>query len=303
MSNTLKTRYLVVKLILADKVFNGTSNNVKIIKDLTMDVSITKTSGLTATNASVIIYGMKEVDCRLLSRLQLTTNQPVPINRIEIYAGYELQNNGLPPLIYSSYIWLASIDKNDPSRPFRIYSILYSLSGNSSIFTTEIKGTIGLNEALQNLVNKYNTTTTDVLIYSPNNVVGTIENISTGGTLESQLNAIANPNGYIIKWDYPYIYAYKDGYSPIKKLYTISANTGMLGYPVAEDLGISVRIRHDPIVQWGMQVEVLSTNEYSDTENKLIYDWFINAMTTTLQNRGDKWESVLKLNTYNRGVV
>ena len=304
MDNNLKTRCLVIKLILQDGVFSGLANNVKIIKDLTMNVNINKVSGLMPTTASVVIYGMLDSDINLLSRLQLFAGQTLPTNIIEIYAGYELCTDGFPPLAYKGLIWTAGVDKNDVDHPFRIYSLVYGLATNL-IESTEVKGTIGLNELLQGMVTNYNAqASNDKLIYSPNNVVAVVQDQSySGGSIIDLMTQACTPYDYIVQLSYPYILVYKKGDSPTKNEVIINKNNGMLGYPVPEDLGISCRIRYNPNIDWGYQVTVESSIQFTGINNEVITSWYINAMNTTLQNRGDKWESVLKLGVYNRGVV
>ena len=304
MSNELKTRQLVIKLILKDGVFAGI-NNIKIIKDLTMNVNISKVSGLMPTTASVIIYGMLDTDIKLLSRLQLFAGQQLPTNIIEIYAGYELDAMGMPPLAYKGLIWTGGVDKNDPDHPFRIYSLNYGLA-TTSIASTEIKGEIGLNELLKTMVSKFNAqvTSSEKLVYSPNNVVAVVKDQSyNGGSIVDLMTQVCAPYGYIVQLSYPYLLVYKNGDSPTKKTVTINKTNGMLGYPVPEDLGISCRVRYNPNIDWGYQVTIDSTVVFVGIDNHEITSWYINAMSTTLQNRGDKWESTLKLGIYNRGVV
>lgn len=305
MSNELKTRHIIIKLILQDGVFAGVTNNVKIIKDLTIDANITKASGLMPTTASVLIYGMLDDDTKLLSRLQLFAGQALPTNIIEIYAGYDLGTDGLPPLAYKGLIWTAGVDKNSPDKPFRIYSLVYGLA-STLISSTEIKGTIGLNELLQTMVNKYNAGvgSNDKLIYSPNNVIAIVQDQSfSSGSIIDLMTQVCTPYDYIVQLLYPYIMVYKKGDAPTKIEIVINKNTGMLGYPVPEDLGISCRVRYNPGIDWGYQVKVESSVQFTGIDNQVISQWFINSMSTTLQNRGDKWESVLKLGVYNRGVV
>lgn len=305
MDNNLKTRYLIIKLILQDGVFAGIANNVKIIKDLTMNVNINKVSGLMPTTASVAIYGMLDSDIRLLSRLQLFVGQPLPTNVIEIYAGYELGTDGLPPLAYKGLIWTGGVDKNSPDRPFRIYSLVYGLSP-IQIKATEIKGTIGLNELLKNLVTEYNTTLSpsETLVYSPNNVNAIVQDQSySAGSIIDLMTRVCAPYEYIVQLSWPYIQVYKNGDSPTKNITTISSKNGLLGYPVPDDLGISCRIRFNPKIDWGFQVELDSSIQFTGIDNQVLNNWYINAMSSTLQNRGDKWETVLKLGIWNRGIV
>ena len=300
-NNQLKTRHLIVRLILNNAVFPNTNgSNSKIIRDLAMDITINKESGILSGTANVTIYGMLDSDIRAFTRFKSYPNQSVANNTIEIYAGYNLDpTTQLPPLAYIGPIWTAGVDYNDPNRPFTISSTANSTLSVANIPNTEIKGNSNLNNILNNMVAQYNKLYNEKWIYTPNDVIAQVTDQTYTGSLLDQMTEAATAYKYKIQPEYPIIYVYKSGSSPTKLEIDISPQTGLLGYPRTDDLGISCRVRYNPSLHWGAKVSLKSSIFSSDSANSCpIFNWYINSMTSTLQNRGNKWETLLKLNTY-----
>lgn len=293
------TRYMAIKLILDSGQFpsapsdTGVPQNVKTIfansdqNSLTVNATITKASGLEPNSAVLTIYGMTIEDCNQFSRFNQTYPLNLYENAIEIYAGYSVDANGFPPLVYKGQVYLAGGNFNDPSRPFTIvsYSGIYNQNLISSI--TNPQGDVALDTLFQGIVQK----SPDNLTYQSNGVKGNTNCPIYSGSWISQLNYACKDYGYQFKLDDDKVLvtAINNAYS--ENLLTINKDTGMIGYPIIVDLGIDVRYRFNPSVQFGQKVKVESTLQQLANGT-----WYINGMSHTLQNRGAKWESAFKLN-------
>ncbi len=325
MNTELPTRYLFVKFKLDQGVFESTQSNTKLIdgspNGLTMEVIYTKSSGMMITNATAVIYGMQNSDIRQLTKLQFRTGSYLPSNKIEIYAGYELNDDGLPPLVYSGQIYTAMVDRNNPSRPFKIFSQDLFAKGNTDLPNLEAKDTHLVKDLIKEILTNYKNSTGIELIYQPLKINESlqVENFSTSGSLAKQLDELTTQAGIQYKIDDPYLVVYNLNESPNTQELTISKYNGLLGYPTLEQFGISIRVRLNPSIRWGSKIKLLSFSDlnisdgdvnipnqdsgiqdpYADTLEILkSSEWWIHELTAVLQNRGKVWEMKLMLNYF-----
>ena len=158
MAEQLKTRYIQIRLIFDDNVsptkFAG-GYNTKVItcnsgaNQLTADIDISMYSGLQPGIANIVIYGLSIDDINAFSRINLVGNLMYQ-NWVEIYAGYNVDNSGLPPLVFRGQVAFAGANFNDPNRPFKIYSVQNVFTQNSISSPTSIEGDISINSMLSN---------------------------------------------------------------------------------------------------------------------------------------------------------
>lgn len=284
----LYTRYLAVKLILQSGAFaNG--DQVAIIQgtnesNFTLDITIQKQSGFMQSTADITIYGMSIEDINSFIRINT-----VPImnyqNWVEVYAGYRLNNNGLPSLVYRGQVKSAMPDFNNPSRPFKINSQVGIFTQNQVASPININGTQPLQSLYTNFAKSLG------LAYN-GQLTGNANNPIYQGSTVHQMNQLAKDYNLKTKIDDNDLLVAQKGQFYRNHETLISADTGMLGYPVGAEFGITVRTRFNPVLRFGQKVEVQSYAKWA-TGN-----WYINGITHTLQNRGAKWESDLQLNAY-----
>lgn len=325
MSDVLPTRYLFIKLILDQGIFESTQSNTKLIdgspNGLTMEVMFSKSTGMLITNAMVTIFGMLNSDIKQLTKLQYFTGSYLPTNSIEIYAGYELNDDGMPPIVYKGQIFTAFVDRNNPSRPFKIMSQDMFALGNTNLPNIEAKDTHLVKDLIKEILTNYKTQTGIELLYQPINITNDLQinNFSTTGSLRNQLDQLTTQVGVQYKIDEPYLVVYNMNENPNTQELTISKYNGLLGYPMVEPLGISIRVRFNPMIRWGAKIKLLSFSNltindvelgnqekdlgvedpYVDTlETLKLTEWYINELVAVLQNRGKAWELRLKLNSY-----
>ncbi len=318
MNNELSTRYLFIKFKLDDGIFDSTKSNTKLIdggpNGLTIEATFNKSNGMIITSAVVTIYGMQNSDIRQLTKLQFYQGSYLPTNSIEIYAGYELNNDGLPPIAYKGQIFSAMVDRNNPSRPFIIISHDMFAMGNTNLPNIAAKNTHKVKDLIQQIINNYKTQTGIALTYQPININENLQinNFSVAGSLRNQLDSLTLQAGLQYKIDEPYLIIYNIGENPNTQELIVNKYNGLLGYPTLEEIGISIRVRYNPIIRWGSKIKLESFSNlindeidlniqdpYSNTLDTLkSSEWYINEITTTLQNRGKSWEMKLKLNIY-----
>ena len=301
----MRTRHIVVKLILDDGEFPSNANNdstqprnVKIIRansdmnSLTVSCNINKQSGFMQCTCDLVIYGMTIDDCNAFARYNPPTQLALLKNHIEVYAGYDVDENGFPPLAYAGQVFKAYPNFNDSSRsrPLVINSMMGIVDQNTIATTTNPKGTIALNDLFSSMVSKA-PKAPQKYVYKGRNINGIVQNAVYSGSWLDQLRQCANDHGYQAKLDGYNVMVSPIGQNYIDDIYILESDNGMLGYPALAEYGIDVRMRYDPNVQFGQKITV--QNSAFTLANKT---WFINGIITTLESRGRRWESMLKLN-------
>lgn len=302
--NNLNTRYLTIKLILDNGIFpdsttNGVGSNTKIITAnsgsgyLACEVVVNKMIGFLSNEAYITIYGMNLQDINTFSRANIQNPFTLYVaNRVEIYAGYSLQANGLPALLYSGQVLTAAPDFNGNNRKFNIHSLIAGVTQNGFSLPTNPTGTVALNDLFQNMINRFPNT----LAYKPNNVTGVAVNPLYEGSALQQLQQATSDYGYQMMLDNNTVYISPKDTPFNTATYILSGDNGMLGYPILEDMGLSVRMRYDPAVSIGSQIKLISLMDIVKQSKDNI--WWVNAMQIFLQNKESKWETVLKLNPF-----
>lgn len=293
MHNELKTRYIVVKLILDTNTFPNSASTKIIRSDSTsntvaVEATISKATGWLANHAHVTIYGLLNTDIEAFSRFSRTTLSPFAQNWIEIYAGYELDNTGLPTFVYRGQVIFAYPDYNNANRPFTIISQAGIYDATNPVNAYSIQGNVSIDTVLRNIIgqNSYYT-------YVPRgNLDMIIENPYFYGGMIPQLKDVCSHYGLQYNIDGNQVIVAPLNVPLNKNLVTIDATSGLLGYPVGNDTGFDVKIRFNPAIQFSQYIRIQSYNILANA------DWYINGIIHTLQTKNDEWSSMLKVNAY-----
>lgn len=293
------TRYMAIRLILDEGAFpsaptaDGQSQNVKTIfansdiNSLTVEADITLASGLEPNSAYITIFGMTIEDCNQFSRFNQLFPAQLYANTVEVYAGYTVDSSGLPPLVFKGQVYRAAPDFSNENRRFVIESYSGIYNQNLIASATNPSGDVPLNTLFQGIVQK----SPDDITYNANNVTGTTNCPLYMGSWINQLQMACNDYGYQMKLVNNEVYISPKGTPYVNDILTLSMDNGMLGSPMLVDLGVDVRCRFNPAIKFGQQITIQSIYQ-----SKANGTWWINGYSHTLQNRGAKWESKLKLN-------
>ena len=204
----------------------------------------------------------------------------------------------MPPLTYRGGIYAAAPNFNDSSRsrPFTITSLYGWELQNIFAPMINIKGKILLNTLFETIANNFNG-----LAYLPLNVDNVyVENpIFTGSPIE-QLEQATSNYGYQYKLDDTFLLVTKKGMpfydTANANILTLRKENGLLGYPQPVALAWAVRSRFNPLIKFGMKINVVSGYEAATSS------WYINGLIHNLQTHGPQFETTLLLNSY-RAIV
>lgn len=316
-NGNIKTRYLVIRLDITDKNTVGTFANGSTTKYIygfsgspladgnsiangiaypKIDCIIQAGIGYQSNVASITIAGMSLSDINTFSRTNLFNFFDIySSNLVTVYAGYSLNSNGLPPLIFCGSIIYAGPDfNNSRDRPFIIRAMQnYSLA-NTNLPPINIKGNISIDNLFRFICQQID------FNYRGYQVKGNAYNPILTGDGKSMLDNATRRYGYIYhvstdpNANYNIVYIAPKGSGFEVTNFILSAKNGMIGSPVIETAGFSVRTYFNPSLAIGQGIKVDSiTLDYIN--NKQLY---INQMIHNIHNREDAWESVLQLNEY-----
>jgi len=311
MGTDAKTRYMTIKLEI-DAEQTGGSSGTYITKFITCnsgvadtqndnkyyldcEVIIQRSTGFLSDSATIIIRGMSEEDINTFSRVNL--QGPLQLysgNSVTIYAGYELGSDGLPPLVYQGFALRAGADYNiNRDRTFIMHTMQNYYFQNTLLAPTNPQGTITIDTLCRAIATKAG------LYYQSRDVQGTTKNPILVGNFDQQMTQATSTTGYYYDFVRPDTVAVaKRGTPLVLSDYTLSADTGMIGYPLLEDYGISVQCYFNPSLTIGQQITVKSLTVPIANNNK----WYINAMQHVLQNKQDAFMSILQLNVWRLAV-
>ena len=309
----LKTRYLVIRIDITEPnttfsnntstkfiyAYSGSpleqSNNNTGMAYAKVDVLIQQSIGFTGTTGLISICGMNISDINTLTRCNLSLGidfQTAPL--VTVYAGYSLNSDGLPPIVYSGFIIYAGPDYNNSrDRPFIIRSLQYFNQQNTNIAPSNSKGIISLDNLFKYVCNQAG------YIYKGYNVTGTTYNSILVGSIDAQLKQLAEQFALNVTFNYSVlgqtvVYVAPRGEPYERTEYILSASNDLIGFPNVESFGFSVMTYFNPNTIIGQSLQV-----YSETvtyiNNK---DLYINEMIHRLHNREEPWQSELQLNLW-----
>ena len=284
LNQPLETRYIVVKIILDDSCFLSTGTNEIVIKDLTMEVILSHQMGFQLAQADLTIYGLSLSTIQSLSKINIY-GYNVPKNQLFIYAGYTLDANGFPPLAFIGAIYNAGANLNNPDYPMKISSMSLTFDQNLTIPSSSVKGDIPIDNLLKSIVSKmqgYN--------YLSNGVKGSIRNPNYTGSYVAQIRNICDDYGLAMAIENDTIYVSTIGEDEGAPTLNISVDNYLIKRPQLSEFGVDIIIWYTPSIEILQKINLTSIYAIANGV------WYINAIVTTLHNRGDKWESVLRLN-------
>jgi hypothetical protein len=286
----LRTRVIMVRILL-DKAL-ATGENVKEFRStsgqdgLTISVGVNQTIGFMNHTADVTIYGMSASD---INEFSFFNNQAAPMlvfkNKIQIFAGYADQSNGLP-LLYEGGITLGAVDYNDVNRPFRITSMMGYDKKLELAPHTNTKGNIDAAQVFKNLAAGMG------LTLQNNAVAGTLNNHILSGSYPEQIQQLADHLNVQAVIDNNELLIAKK-YAPLRNgIINITADDNLLGYPTIDNNGISIRARFSPFIEFGRAIQVTSVTPQANG------NWIAVALNHTLETRHARWETEIKGNKY-----
>jgi len=300
----MRTRYILIKVILNEAISpaifseNGEPENIKIIRansdneTLTVDVKINKISGWQGSDCVAVINGALIDDINAITKVNnYVSFVQTDISNIEVYAGYDVDSNGYPPLVYSGAIYMATPDFNNEnrSRPLTIHSLSGWEQSGVLAPSASIKEPMKLVDLFKQIAK--NMPNYSLTIEGADDQV--VQGVVYLGSAIQQLQQACADYGFALKLDDKILRISPLGQPMVRQILTISPDDNLLGYPIPQNVGVSIRVRFNPAIQFGQIINLDTSVEAYKGQ------WYVNGMSHHLTNRGRDWVSVLQLNRFN----
>jgi hypothetical protein len=256
---TFIARQLAVQLDLSPSggTFDSSGNNLLQLNNLRMRVTIQSTQGGATpfqSQMQLTLWGMTNNDMSALSTLGLTSGQ-YRMNSISVTAGDNV--TGMTT-VFNGAIYFADVDYNQqPNVPVKIYASATTGLRLPPVAATSRAGSVSVAALLQAVC-----TQAGGLRLVNNGVTATLANHCVGGSALAQIADIclASLTNWRMSPDGTMLYIWPmggttDNTPPIG----VSAQNGMVGYPMYSAQGIDIVTEFNPNIQVGRQVSVQSS--------------------------------------------
>jgi hypothetical protein len=231
--------------------FGESGETTVVVSDLRISTTITKSGLATMPSAEVRVYGLTLSVMNQLSSLDVNLTGQVRKNTLQIEAG---DDSGNFALIFVGTIMSAFVDMSGaPDSPFFIIATTLGFEAGKSIPPTSFKGSVQVATVLEGLA------TLMQLSFENNGVTTVVSNPYLAGTARDQVLKVIDAahiewnggdNGVLAIWPKR---GSRGGSVPL-----ISADSGMVGYPVFQSIGPIVKCVFNPAISIGGKVQIQS---------------------------------------------
>jgi len=289
---SLKTRYIKCIITLNNSTFtgSGSGNNTIVINDqvanpnmipFTITANINETLSQQMDNSvDITIFGLNSDIINQISTIGLVAGSIInyQLNTIQLYAGYD----NPPPLIYTGQIIRAYADSNDPNRPLHLQSS-FTLANVYKVTALNLQGNIDIASVFQNLASSIG------YGFANNGVTGKITNPVLIGSPLVQIRQLAIQTGIVPLFKNNVLYIAPLGDVHFNQILQLDATSGMIGYPIIDDIGIQVRMYFNPFFSVGQYVNVQSYIKKANGQ------WYSYSVNSDISNNYDQWTSSVRL--------
>lgn len=233
--------------------FGSSNNNQITLEGFRASVSIDKAGGMMMGTLRANIYGVEQKDMNSITTLQFKTGLTI-INTVQVYAIVDTPSGGTSEtLVFAGNIinaWGDYLSMPDVFLKIEAQSVY--LAGLQTATPLSIKGSIDVAVVMQRIA------TAMGLGFENNNVSFTLTNVYVADTLKEQALMLAQMCGFSLYID-DTILAITNRYSPRMGLIPqISPQSGLVGYPTFDGVGVNFRTVYNPGIIFGGQVQLIT---------------------------------------------
>ena len=248
----------------------------------TINATINETLGQQMDNsADITIFGLST---NLISQIS-TIGQIVKaqfnynLNTIRLYAGYD--DN--VPLVYTGQIIKAYADYNDVNRPLHLQCTTNMLMQLDNPSATNPEGQVSLDTMFANLAKLSGWG------YTNNGVTGQISNPILTGSFVDQLKQLAGMTrtSLLVKNNVLSVAPLNTAHSD--QILLLSKDSGLIGYPTIDQLGIMFKMYFNPIFKVGQYVQIQSYVPKASGQ------WYAYSTNTQISNNMEQWFTYVRL--------
>lgn len=264
---SLLERKIDVQLALNGDTFDGSSNTVQ-LSGLRVQATITTHGGKlgpAVSNLQIRISGMKNADMAKLSTLGFNPGTKYE-NAINVFAGDD--KNGMA-LVFQGAIVYGNVDYNSmPDVGLELVANELAKLQYASIAASSYQGDVTVASVIEGIASAAGKR------FVNNGVTAVLSNPAVAGSANDQIRAIARAAN--INWrpkgDTIYIWP-RDG-SIDDTVIDVGPDTGMVGYPRYQMLGLKVTSIFNPAIEPGRLIKVKSSTPAPSVNNPVLRQGF-----------------------------
>ena len=265
------------------RTFGNSNNNQIIIQGLRATINIDKAGGMMMGTLRARVYGVSQADMNSITTLQYQPNYMIK-NIIQVYAIDGIMDT----LVFAGDIVNAWGDYlNMPDVFLQIQAMSAFFSGLQSVPPLSVKGGISVPTAMSQIAQKMG------LTFENNNVTTTLSNIYLPNTLKEQALTLARAANCWLYIDDTTLaitnkYSARQGGIP-----NISAQSGLVGYPTFDGIGVNFRTLFNPAISFGGMVQLTTDIKRAAGQ------WIVTSISHDLESEkpGGRWISSIRGNT------
>lgn len=276
---SFRIRKLKAQITLSKGEFKGGQGNSYMISDLAMTAKIDKSGPPSFGKATMEIYGLP---LEIMEQLSTLNMHPMFVRRnyLNIFAGDDV--DGFHE-VYKGTITKASADFNGaPDIKFSIESQM----GFFGSVTAQGENVVSGSQPVANFIKAQ--ATKAGLTFENQGVTASVKNAVFSGSPIEQARQAANQVGAELVIDDGKAYLIKNGASRKGNVPILSAETGLLGYPVMAQNGIELKAIFNPDFRFAGLIEIKSQVPKVSGQWRIIK--LSHSLSSNLPN-GGAWES------------
>jgi hypothetical protein len=269
--------------------FGSSSNDQIILQGFRATADIDKAGGMMMGTLRAKIYGVKQDDMNSITTLQWKPGSLIP-NTVEVYA----VEPDAETLVFAGNIVNAWGDyQGMPDVFLHIQAQAAYFNGLRAVKPFSIKGGVDAAVVMERIA-------TDMgLAFENNNVSVMLTDVYLANTLKEQALELARMCNFTLYID-DKVLAITNKYSPRKGLIPeISAQSGLIGYPTFDGIGVNFQTVFNPAVAFGGAVKLTTDIERAAGE------WVVVSVSHRLESEkpGGAWFSTIRGNLNGLAVV
>lgn len=269
--------------------FGSSQGNQIILQGLRATVDIDKAGGMMMGTLRARIYGVSQQDMNSCTTLQWKTGWIIP-NTVQVFA----IDGAVETLVFAGNIINAWGDYNGMPQVFlQIQAQSAYFAGITPAGPISIKGSIDVAVLMGQLASAMG------LTFENNGVSVMLTNVYVPNTTKEQALDLARMCNFTLYIDDKTLaitpkYVARAGTVPI-----ISAQTGMIGYPTFDGVGVNFRVLFNPAIKFGGGIQIFTDIPQAKG------NWIVTSVSHLLDSEkpGGSWFSTIRGNSGNVAIT
>ena len=290
MSSFTNKKAIKFVITLGTDKFGTSSNNQITLQGFRSIVDIDKAGGMMMGTLRARIYGVSQADMNSITTLQWKPGYLINKNTVQVFA----LDGDQETLVFSGNIVNAWGDyQGMPDVFLQIQALAAYFSGLQAAMPLSIKGGIDVATVMERIAKGMG------LAFENNNVSVILTNVYVANTLKEQALELARMCNFTLYID-DMTLAITNRYEPRAGLIpAISAQSGLIGYPTFDGVGVNFQSLFNPAVRFGGLVKLITDIKQAAGQ------WIVTSVAHRLESEkpNGAWQSFIRGNKSGLAII